>query len=1831
MQARRRLLGVAVCLWALMGLAPIPAHAAVVFNEIMYHPPSGLDGDEFIELFNTGGPTVDLGDACIDGIAFCFPPGTSLAAGQYLMIGSDAAQFQATYGFAPDFTYSLTALDDNGERLALLNSVGTVIDEVTYSDRGEWPVTPDGLGPSLELRNPDFDNSVPQAWFASTDAAGHTAGGLNSVDGDGQLPFTGEVFHSDRPGPTDTIVITTRLFLGQGAVMYYRLDFGPEVQVVMADDGLSGDGAAGDLIYGAQIPAQPIGTLIRFRLEGVNGIGTWYYPRQDDTINYDGTVVVDPALQTSLPVLDWFMDDPDYQAALDHRFTDELEPAVIFFDGELYDASQVRIRGQSARSWPKPPWKFFFPQGHNFTALGLLERPVDNFNLQSNYSDKSFLREILAWETVRESGHPWLQVIPVRVHRNGQFMGLYNLLEAADSDFIRRNGLDDRAPYYKAFSDGRQVPLADLPNFYQKEARLEEGYDDLFHFLTDLNQTTGEPLTNFLRDQIDIPRAVNYIAAKTIFHDNDHLGKNYFFYRDTEGTGRWWPLHWDLDLTFGRNFNQQRLVLNDEIWADLDSLPGEASVAPSHPLFGDSEHRKTNGVWNRFIDRILGDDSIRQMYFRRLRTLMDTLLADGRYEKRIAELSQVLAQEAALDKIEWPEFGTPQTQQQAADTLINQYLIPRRVHLLTTHSVCDIPDRQTPFPRVVINEVMFAHPSGDAFDYVELYNPSPTEAIDLSGWRLDGAALTIPPGTVILPQDYALFVDDDVTFRGAYGGGKFIGGQYNGSLDDLGEALTLRDSTGRVVESVRFEPSAPWPTAASGTGRSLELIDSTQANNRVSNWGVSSGVGGTPGAANDSVGATAALPPVWINEVLPDNGTINSDEQSEFDPWIELYNASSSAVDIGGLVLADNLTGVGGWSIPGGTELCGRCWMLVWADGETADGPLHTDFALNPLAGSVGLFSSSLELIDYINYSGLTTDQSIGRFPDAAADVRPIATITPEQSNTVPSSPIILNEYNAVSDDNFLKNSNSDSFWGRVKGNGGDWFELVVTQDHLDVRGWEVRVTDDVGGADELTTSFVFTQVDRWADLRAGSIITSSDTLPTELDYFPQAGDWTINANVPDLVVSNSNWQLTVIDDLSRVRFGPVGEGINPVSGVGSDEVFKLEEDPSPFIDPQLSNYNDGSSSTFGAPNIYGGGTLVQDFSALRALGLTEPCTSTDSDGDGFCDVEDNCPSDANADQADADGDGQGDACDPCVDDPLNDADGDGLCADVDNCPSIANATQDDGDADGFGDPCDNCPIDGNPSQQDANQNGIGDPCDPCPTDPLPDLDGDGICNSVDNCPDDANAGQQDGDGDGAGDACDPCPADGLDDADLDGVCADLDNCPTVPNMNQLDGDGDGVGDLCDNCPATSNATQTDSNNDGDGDDCDPDDDGDGIPDGSDNCPLTPNPSQADVDMNGNGDACDGDLDGDTIPNALDNCPNDSNLLQEDTDADGFGDACDCSAVPGLSQTPDLVGPSLELDKAAGTVLSWRRALQGPSSNVYRGTFGGSWSYDETCLFAELPITNATDATDPAPGSGFYYLVGGVNTCGAGPIGVDSSGTLIQPASICAATGGDFDVDGVADLQDNCPADANANQLDADADFVGDLCDNCAADANPTQLDSDDDQQGDLCDDDDDDDGALDIVDNCPLLSNADQSDVDADGLGDACDPCTDTDGDGLGDPGFDANTCLRDFFELDPDNDLDGDGIGGGLDNCPDSPNAAQIDEDGDGIGDDCDICPVDAGNDLDGDGICAGPCGALELDFGLSNFNETVLVGDGGAMRYLVNSADPGIGLSWTQSLFR
>jgi hypothetical protein len=236
------------------------------------------------------------------------------------------------------------------------------------------------------------------------------------------------------------------------------------------------------------------------------------------------------------------------------------------------------------------------------------------------------------------------------------------------------------------------------------------------------------------------------------------------------------------------------------------------------------------------------------------------------------------------------------------------------------------------------------------------------------------------------------------------------------------------------------------------------------------------------------------------------------------------------------------------------------------------------------------------------------------------------------------AAPVILNEYNGVSGSQYLNGGTatadidggyaSDSYFGRVLENGGDWFELVVTQDHLDMRGWMLFVSYWNGTTRTAPEVLNLSNNTIWSNLRSGTIITISEDVPDNVSYNPiydplnpDAGDWWINVRAnadygtgtyierQNFPVNNDDWQLTIKNNAALVQFGPGGEGIAPNAGVGNTEIFRLEANPSASIAANSVFYDDGINlSTFGSPNHWPGGN-VQDFSQLRSV-VPEPATA---------------------------------------------------------------------------------------------------------------------------------------------------------------------------------------------------------------------------------------------------------------------------------------------------------------------------------------------------------------------------------------------------------------------------------------------------------------------------------------------------------------------------------------------------------------------------------------------------------------------------------------------
>ena len=156
-----------------------------------------------------------------------------------------------------------------------------------------------------------------------------------------------------------------------------------------------------------------------------------------------------------------------------------------------------------------------------------------------------------------------------------------------------------------------------------------------------------------------------------------------------------------------------------------------------------------------------------------------------------------------------------------------------------------------------------------------------------------------------------------------------------------------------------------------------------------------------------TVSLAAYVPPsLLINEFLASNDSCCTDENGEYEDFIEIYNADDEAVDIGGMYITDGLDAPTTWQIPttapDTTTIDPGGFLLLWADKQSEQGILHVEIKLSGDGEQIGLFTSDATNnipIDTLTYDAQTTDISKGRKPDGSNTWEFFTTPTPGASN----------------------------------------------------------------------------------------------------------------------------------------------------------------------------------------------------------------------------------------------------------------------------------------------------------------------------------------------------------------------------------------------------------------------------------------------------------------------------------------------------------------------------------------------------------------------------------------------------------------------------------------------------------------------------------------------------------------------------------------------------------------------------------------------------------------------------------------------------------------
>ncbi len=607
-------------------------------------------------------------------------------------------------------------------------------------------------------------------------------------------------------------------------------------QFTMRDDGASSDGLAGDGIYGVRIPAQRHDTAVTFTIIASSAAGSRTTPLASDTQSKHGYYVNDNQPVTHLPVFHFLVPSGNAKSWLQSRNCGSYSPFTFAFRGELFTDVGIRRRGQSVCSSTKPFLKVRYNRGHELRFSGRFDGHK-NINFQSLWTDKSLIREHMAWTTLDEMERASCSHEYVRIHANGEYFGLYAAMERPDSRFLERNGLNPDGDLYKATASREE-----RDGVYEKKTNEHEGDRNLRDFLNALHDTPASQLVSFFQNNVSEDAIIDYQASHVIFNNRDYPHKNHYLYHDT-ATGHWRVTSWDVDLSYGKRWDGS----NNGVYNDLMDTPG---ITPWY-----TTSVRGGGTGNHLMDKFFAQAGTyyRRAYIVRLWKAIHEKYPLGFFRDRVDGLRDFLFDEQGDDIAEWGRTSPSPNDRSAPAGFepnlqrVLDHFTARRAYLI---DYLRTVERFNGTDSLKITEISYNPIATDKLEFVELWNNS-GKAIDISRWTIEGLGYTFPPGTVVARDEVFVVARDPLVLESTYSPSGRVFGPFTRRLDNNGEMLRVKDDGPgypATVDLVRYASDDDWPMEANGFGHSLELVTVTpdQDNDHGSAWRASVDPGGSP-------------------------------------------------------------------------------------------------------------------------------------------------------------------------------------------------------------------------------------------------------------------------------------------------------------------------------------------------------------------------------------------------------------------------------------------------------------------------------------------------------------------------------------------------------------------------------------------------------------------------------------------------------------------------------------------------------------------------------------------------------------------------------------------------------------------------------------------------------------------------------------------------------------------------------------------------------------------------------------------------------------------------
>jgi hypothetical protein len=592
------------------------------------------------------------------------------------------------------------------------------------------------------------------------------------------------------------------------------------------------------------------------------------------------------------------------------------------YDGKI----NIEIRGSSSQGFPQKQYGFETQDdlGNNIN-VPLLNFPAENdWILHALYGEKSLMRNYFAYNLSRDMGWYATRTQYCEVVLNGEYQGLYMLLEQIKWDNnrvdVEETDLDDNAGdsltggyiykvdkftsssglgWYSPITDFQGTPKGIFFQYdYPKPNSMtpEQGVyleSAMTTFENALNRPDFQDSDSGYHKYIDVASFIDFFIVDEITKNVDGYRLSTYINKQADSRGGRIAMGpaWDYNLGFG---NADYCDGNSYTGWALD-FPCDQSVIPFW--------------WHRMMQDTTYNNQLKCRWLE----LRNDILNTTNLMERIDSIALLLDESQQRHYTYWPILGTyvwpnyfvGNTYQEEVDYF--KLWVTERLNWMDANMPGTAANCSSSFTAAVtISEINYnSNPNDNAGDWYEFHNTDLTP-VDVSNWLVrDGNpfnTFTIPTGTVIPADGYLVLSQDTTLFLQQHTLVSNYVGQFNWGMGNGGDKIHVYDALHNPVVSMNYDDASPWTTLADGGSYTLERSSGSVDLSDGNSW-FAGCPKGSPGIAYDA----------WCTVSVNDEG-INSAFTVYPNPFnsslaVQYYSDNNSDVnfsvyDVGGKLIS---------------------------------------------------------------------------------------------------------------------------------------------------------------------------------------------------------------------------------------------------------------------------------------------------------------------------------------------------------------------------------------------------------------------------------------------------------------------------------------------------------------------------------------------------------------------------------------------------------------------------------------------------------------------------------------------------------------------------------------------------------------------------------------------------------------------------------------------------------------------------------------------------------------------------------------------------------------